>query len=648
MAEDLIFDINYDITEAEAKIRKLNALWKQSEIRVEEFKSKIAETKSDIEALKEKQALLNEELKKARDIAGRKALSLDNLKNDVQSGKVTVKSGDMAALEKDAEAALKTVKELEASQEKLYKKIKDKEIQEKKYNAELIKEKSNLDDINFKAKNTAEKYEKQKKSVGAISEKIKNANNPLEQFSKRVFGLAKRVFVFSLITKGLRAIREKIGEILSSDKAINSKIKIIRGNLSTIGTTVFQALNPYISWFLDKLIYVTQVISLITATLFGKNVKQMSSLAKNSKATANNVKQIADEAQRATAAFDNIQMAPNATESGSGDISSGSDNTGIDMSGIEQLDETKFERLISFVSRIRDLFIELSPLLKWLWDNILVPFISFAADLVILGLEKTVTALKEFSDWCRGESDGISLTSSIILGFLAGLLFYFSAKNITSLITKASAAIKKFGADAATAQLGTSSWALAISVLAAGIIYLGSNWNKLSGAQKATTILTALGAAAATAAIAIAVFHTSWSVGIAAASIVAGLALLGLTFASLKSNGSSKSKRNAGSERFASDFAKTNNFNSSPLPALATGAVLPGGSPTLAYVNDQPAGKTFLEGSVENILAAFEKYKPSSKETNPNYTITATGQMAPLIRLLGLEIRKENERSTVF
>lgn len=124
MAEDLIFNINYDITEAEAKIRKLNALWKQSEIRVEEFKSKIAETKSDIEALKEKQALLNEELKKARDIAGRKALSLDDLKNDVQSGKVTVKSGDMAAFEKDAEAALKTVKELESSQEKLYKKLK--------------------------------------------------------------------------------------------------------------------------------------------------------------------------------------------------------------------------------------------------------------------------------------------------------------------------------------------------------------------------------------------------------------------------------------------------------------------------------------------------------------------------------------------
>lgn len=649
MSEEFVFDINYDITEAEAKIRKLNALWKQSEIRVEEFKSKISETKSDIAALKEKQASLNEELKKARDIAGRRELFLDDLKSDVKSGKTTVDSKDMALLEKNAKSALNEVKKLETLQESLYNKIKDKEVQEKKYNVELIKEKSKLDEINQKAKKTANEYDKQKKSVGAISEKIKNANNPLEQFSKRVLGLAKRVFVFSLITKGLRAVREKIGEILSSDKAINSKIKIIRGNLSTIGTTIFQALNPYISWFLDKLIYATQVVSLIIATLFGKNVKQMSSLAKNSKATANNVKQIADEAQRATAAFDNIQMAPNSSDSDSGDISSGSDNTGIDMSGIEQLDESKFERLISFVSRIRDLFIELSPLLKWLWDNILSPFISFAADLVILGLEKIVAALKEFSDWCKGESDGISLTSSIILGFLAGLLFYFSTKNIISLIKKASVAIKKFGAEATTAQAGTSLWAVAISVLAAGIIYLGSNWNKLTGAQKGITILTALGVAAATAAIAIAAFHTSWSVGIAAAAIAGGLALLGLTFASLKVNQKSKTKNSAvGSDRFASDFAKTNNFKSSPLPALATGAVLPGGSPTLAYVNDQPAGKTFLEGSVENILAAFEKYKPSSKETNPNYTVTATGQLAPLIRLLGLEIRKENERSTVF
>ena len=109
------------------------------------------------------------------------------------------------------------------------------------------------------------------------------------------------------------------------------------------------------------------------------------------------------------------------------------------------------------------------------------------------------------------------------------------------------------------------------AVLAAGILYLSKNWDKMSGAQRAITILGALAAAAAAAAIAIAVFHTAWTVGVAAATIVGGLALLGLTFAFTSSN---QSELEQTGQSMANNFYASSNFNGNPLPKLAVGGIV--------------------------------------------------------------------------
>ena len=109
------------------------------------------------------------------------------------------------------------------------------------------------------------------------------------------------------------------------------------------------------------------------------------------------------------------------------------------------------------------------------------------------------------------------------------------------------------------------------AVLAAGILYLANNWGKMSGAEKAVTILTSLAAAAAAAAIAIAVFHTSWTVGIAAATIAAGLATLGLTFAFTSDK---KSELVTSGQSMATEFYNSSNFNGNPLPKLAVGGIV--------------------------------------------------------------------------
>lgn len=79
------------------------------------------------------------------------------------------------------------------------------------------------------------------------------------------------------------------------------------------------------------------------------------------------------------------------------------------------------------------------------------------------------------------------------------------------------------------------------------------------------------------------------------------------------------------------------------IPALATGAVIPGGSPFLAELGDQPAGKTNIEAPEDLIRKIVREESGGNK-----FTVTATGSMAQLIRLLRLEIKKEDERASIY
>ena len=180
-----------------------------------------------------------------------------------------------------------------------------------------------------------------------------------------------------------------------------------------------------------------------------------------------------------------------------------------------------------------------------------------------IAVASVIAILNGFNKLLSGDTeDAIEGVIQILTG-TAGLIFAFTAlKAIINGATGVKAVLTALGNPLFICVAG-------FAVLAAGILYLAKNWDKMSGAQRATTILVALAAAAAAAAIAIGVFHTAWSVGVAAAAIVGGLALLGLTFAftggdELKETGQS----------MAQSFYDSSNFNGNPLPKLAVGGIV--------------------------------------------------------------------------
>lgn len=79
------------------------------------------------------------------------------------------------------------------------------------------------------------------------------------------------------------------------------------------------------------------------------------------------------------------------------------------------------------------------------------------------------------------------------------------------------------------------------------------------------------------------------------------------------------------------------------IPQLANGAVLRGGDPFLAYLNDQPRGQTNVEAPLSTIIDAIREAFPE-QATTPVINITADGDLDGIIRLLNLKLVDEQRR----
>lgn len=237
-----------------------------------------------------------------------------------------------------------------------------------------------------------------------------------------------------------------------------------------------------------------------------------------------------------------------------------------------------------------------TPTFEWLWEEFFKPFGEWAGETIISLIESLTEKLSNFSSWARNNQATMDLIFSSIIGFLAGLVFYHTTLKVVSIIKSIKKAIINFALSAGSVISPVSLAAIAIGALATAFIYIGSNWSKLDGAQRAVTILGGLAAAAIAAGIAIAAFHASWTVGIAAAAIAGSLAAIGIAYANLQKNAKISSIQgmpsmsggfSSGSTAPSSATALFNQTGSNyKLPRLAKGGLIPPRKPRQVIVGD--------------------------------------------------------------
>ncbi|MDE6588960.1 MAG: hypothetical protein K2K53_01165 [Oscillospiraceae bacterium] len=126
---------------------------------------------------------------------------------------------------------------------------------------------------------------------------------------KRLGQMIRRVFVFSAITAGLRAVRSQMAAYLTINSEFSHALRQLRGVLLTAFQPIYDAAVPALTVLLNVLSCVIAAVSQFTAILFGTTAKKAQGNAKKLYEQADALKatgSAADEAAGSLAGFDEI------------------------------------------------------------------------------------------------------------------------------------------------------------------------------------------------------------------------------------------------------------------------------------------------------------------------------------------------------
>ena len=98
------------------------------------------------------------------------------------------------------------------------------------------------------------------------------AASPWDQFSRRVGGMLKRVFVFGLILKGLGAIKNAIGSMLMQNERFNSSVSNLKATFNGVLSAITSAVMPALTALVNTLAGVLERIAGFIDSIFGTNL----------------------------------------------------------------------------------------------------------------------------------------------------------------------------------------------------------------------------------------------------------------------------------------------------------------------------------------------------------------------------------------
>lgn len=359
--EDFTFD-NFDATSATSQLMSLQN-------RMEKLKYKSAELMEELQRLESQRIPTAEytEIQKAIDKTRDKLNALnDRMEKFVETGG-KVKSASFVRMQYDAEQLKNTLeslkKDLTFEEQKgafidpaTTQRYADLQQKIRETNAEMAilqKRAEEVAEKNKKIGNTA----KEIKKVGTAAKKTTNI---FEQFTKRVVGLAKRIFIFSLIAKAFRSMVSGIKEGIQnfakySDNfnAVMSEFKTSAGQLkNTLGVAfapilnmIVPALSTLISWLNSAITAINAFVAAISGkTTFTRAKKNQLDYAKSLEKTAGSAK----KAESALAAFDDLDVLQT-------DKGGGAGGAAADVG--DMFEEVQIpEDTVSAVERLKDAF----------------------------------------------------------------------------------------------------------------------------------------------------------------------------------------------------------------------------------------------------------------------------------------------------
>lgn len=576
----LILTVDFDATKAEAKQKKLNREFDISKQKAANITKEISNLSDELEKSKQKQIDLDRQLEQS-----------GNRLDAANHGKIQLTEKELnIELKRNAEIQKQINKE-ESHQKSIEKSINSQNLALRKQNAET----ANIGEqvlLNGKKQNKfAQSFEKSQKSA--------------DRFGRRLKSLIASALFFSVVTKAFTALRNEFGKLITETGTKTAELTAkLNGNLAVIGRTLYESAKPAIESFLQTFVQITNVLANGLAKILGKNINQMKELTKQTKKAGK-------EAKGSVASFDQINTVSSSKEDSNAGV-------GADFGAITSGVDDEVALLMTILSGA---LLVLGVILTFTGANIPLGLGLIVAGAV--GMAATISA--SWNTISQKTKDTITSIMGIggTLFLLLGLILILTGAGIPLGIGCILLGISAIGGAVALSPGDTFIekvkylWENCKKITQNFINWFSVNvLDKLFGESIGHTfdnifeswcflwedIISFFKA----------VIQGDWKkAGKSLVNIFIDLLnifiqQLVLPF-QLIVGGISKLTGAIG-KLFDKDWEFDTSWTKAPkIPRLATGAVLPGGSPMLAWVNDQPKGQTYVEGSVENIAAAFER-----------------------------------------
>lgn len=694
MAADgsIVFSTEIDDKKAQADLKKLEEKIQKIESELSESTGKKSAIEKQLDDAKGAAKQTEQEITRIMD-ALKSELALNE---DIASGKITLSDAEWQQAE-DRQGQL--IADLKGQQDLL--KNQDREIESlgKQYDRVTKKiedQTAALNSAKGAAGDLAARLAGAKDPTVGMSAAAEEAAKRMDKFSQHVKTLAKRVLVFSLITVGLRALKNYLWEAIQQNDEAVAAIARLKGALMTLAQPIVEVVIPAFTVLINVITRIVTAVAKLISMLFGTTIQKSAAGAKalnKQKDAIDGVGEAAKEASKYLAGFDELNVMD------SQDNSSASGSGGFDTSGGIAPDFTSM--IDDSLSAILELFtgaalLALGAVLTFSGANI-----PLGIALMVLGAIAIWDAISENWDAIKEMLQGplgwaVSILS--VAALVIGAILIFSGANIplglgllimgAIGLASAVAANWNYIVEALQGPLGLVVGLLGAALLVLGIVLLftgvgvplglgliligatglaaaiAPNWNflkeKLVGcwesiknwwntkvkkfvsehwwAQLGLKIIGGL----------LAGLINKWKVVVTwvtnAVKWITNAFSSVLNFLS-GGKGTFASRNNLGSGGIGGYKKQTMPaLRAVQVPALAQGAVIPANREFLAVLGDQKRG-TNIEAPADLIRQIFRE---ESGNSGGDIVIRFTGELAQLARVLTPEItrqQRQNQRS---
>lgn len=191
----------------------------------------------------------------------------------------------------------------------------------------------NLDGMKAKAGELSGQIAGAKNQTNGISDAAEEASKRMDKFGQHVKALAKRVLVFSLITAGLRALKDYLWEAIKTNNEAVAAIARLKGALMTLAQPIVEVVIPAFTLLINVLTRIVTAVARLVSMLFGTTIQKSAAGAKALNKQKNAIQDVGEAAEKASGSLADFDELTTISYSDNKSSGGGIGDMGLDTSG---------------------------------------------------------------------------------------------------------------------------------------------------------------------------------------------------------------------------------------------------------------------------------------------------------------------------